>query len=166
MASTLPYSVTLRVIGQSLEGRPLEQFDLERVDGGFVIRGIERPQAPRGLFRRRLRLMPQNTVPLSLEFRYSEDDLLALERAGQTRRKDPNRTPDFYGLSQMLRTVGAYIDRRALQFVKLSRDGPKLTLEFEERNGGQRIEDHSIPSFYNSFVHMYLRRRPRTDMSF
>ena len=150
-------SQTLRAIGQALENERLEEFDLENQDGDFLVRG--RPRLPEGgemliheVFRR---LRRQGGVG---EFRYSPEDIDQLEKEGRAKRQNGNRMPDFYQLSQLLRTVGAYVDQKGARFCGLSRHGSRLTLQYQMGEGQLTIEAHEIPSFYNFFVQLYLRR--------
>jgi hypothetical protein len=74
-------------------------------------------------------------------------------------RKDPNQIPDYFRLSQTLRTVGSYVGNRAMPLLSLRRSGGMLYLELQERSGKKRVEEHPMGSFENYFLRTYLRRR-------
>jgi hypothetical protein len=158
MAFASTYAQKLRAIGQAMEGSHLEDFDIESNGNSFFVRGIKRSKAHPVSFLQALRGKSPTQDAKFLEFRYTSDEVERLEREGQARRRDPNGMPDFYNLSQMLRTVGAYIDGKQARLGKVYRRGTRLTLEFESAQAPPNIEEHTASSFYNFFVHMYLRR--------
>jgi hypothetical protein len=71
--------------------------------------------------------------------------------------------PDFYRLSQSLRILGAYLDKREMQFRSLRREGGNFFLEFQDRDGKQRIEEHGIGTFEPYFTRVYLRRKNKAS---
>ena len=79
------------------------------------------------------------------------------KRGGQT----PAQTPDFYVLSQTLRTVGGFVDRRGFRLLELSRRGSKLTLRLEQPEGRSLVETHTIASLHNIFIGMFFDRQKK-----
>lgn len=158
MALESTYAQKLRAIGQAMEGSQLEDFDLESNGNSVFVRGIMRSRPQRVSFLQALLGKSLNRDVKFLEFRYTSNDVERLEQAGQARRRNSSGMPDFYNLSQMLRTVGAYIDGKRAHLRKVYRRGTRLTLEFETAQTTPIIEEHTTSSFYNFFVHMYLRR--------
>lgn len=152
------HAQTLRAIGQAIERSHLEDFDLESNGNSFLVRGIMKLKPQKTSFLQTLLGKSTTRDAKFLELRYSSGDVQQLEQEGQARRRGPDGMPDYYSLSQMLRTVGAYIDGKRSQLRKVYRRGTKLTLELETPQGSPNIEEHTISSFYNFFVHMYLRR--------
>jgi len=158
MSSPTTYADTLRTIGQAIDLWRLEDFDLENYDNSFFVRGrVGSPRQKLSLLQALLGKAHGEDAKF-LEFRYTSADVARLEEEGQAQRRDPNGMPDFYNLSQLLRTVGAYVDGKPKRLRKLCRRGTRLTLEFETPQGQPDIEEHTISSFYNLFVHRYLRR--------
>lgn len=151
-------SRTLRAIGQALEEQHLEDFDLKNQNGDFVVRGRQAlPEGGEKLIRdilTRLRREPGGFV----ELHYTQDDIDRLEDKGRSRRRDNGGMPDFYALSQMLRTVGAYVDQKQADVLELSRDGPRLTIQYKLGEGQLTIEAHELTSLYKFFAEMYLHR--------
>ncbi len=74
-------------------------------------------------------------------------------------RKDADQVPDYFRLSQTLRTVGNYAENRTMPLLSLRRSGGILYLEFQERSGKTRLEEHGMGSFENYFLRTYLRQR-------
>jgi hypothetical protein len=85
--------------------------------------------------------------------------ILWLQIRGEAMRKDANLIPDYFRLSQTLRTVGNYADKRTMPLQSLRRSGGILYLEFQERSGKKRVEEHGMGSFENYFLRTYLRQR-------
>jgi hypothetical protein len=152
------YSQVLRVIGQSLEERGVEDFSLAWQDGEFVVRGKRVAPSERRWIDKLLG-QKAGDVERNVEIHYALKSILWLQIRGEGMRKDPNRIPDYFRLSQTLRTVGNYIENRAMPIVSLRRGGGTLYLEFQERSGKKRVEEHGMGSFENYFLRTYLRRR-------
>ncbi|MGZ8497466.1 MAG: hypothetical protein ACXW5W_03495, partial [Candidatus Binatia bacterium] len=114
------YSQVLRVIGQSLEERDVQDFSLQWQDGEFVLhcKRIAR------LEQRWLGKILGHKVgrsERSVEIHYSLKSILWLQIRGETMRKDPNLVPDYFRLSQTLRTVGNYAENRTMPLLSLRR---------------------------------------------
>ena len=152
------YSQVLRVIGQSLDDRGVQDFSLAWQDGEFVVRGkVIAPAEPSWVDK----VLSQKTVQIemSIEIHYRLKSIVWLQIRGEAVRKDANLIPDYFCLSQTLRTVGSYIDSRGMAFVSLRRGGGTLFMEFQERSGKKRLEEHGMGSFENYFLRTYLHRR-------
>jgi hypothetical protein len=154
----LSYALALRAIGQSLEAQQPKDFDLSVIETGFVVR----ENKPRYLkWRRTIRT---NGVEKALDLsdvHFSVDDIARLNQSGKERRQTPAQTPDFYVLSQTLRTVGGFVDRRGFRLLELSRRSPKLILRLEQSEGRRLIETHTIASLHNIFVAMFFDRQKK-----
>lgn len=152
------YSQLLRVIGQSLEERAVQDFSLVWEGGEFVVRGNRVASLEKRWLDRLLGQKPAH-VERSVEIHYSLQSVLWLQIQGESMRKDPNQIPDYFRLSQTLRTVGSYIESRGMPILSLRRRGGTLYLELQERSGKTRVEEHGMGSFENYFVRTYLRWR-------
>ena len=157
------YAQTLRVIGQSLDPQRAAEFDLQLIDGEFVVR-LREQEIPPSSWKKLSRSMGIASgfgkgERKLVEHHYSMEKIDELDQTAQTKRAGLEATPDFYLLSQTLRTVGDYIDHSSLRLSALSRRGPRLILWLEEPNGRNRVEEHVLPSFHNYFLQMYLKRK-------
>jgi hypothetical protein len=154
----LSYALALRAIGQSLEAQQTKDFDLSVIETGFVVR----ENKPRYLkWRRTIRT---NGVEKALDLsdvHFSVDDIARLNQSGKERRQTPAQTPDFYVLSQTLRTVGGFVDRRGFRLLDLSLRSSKLILRLEQSEGRRLIETHTIASLHNIFVGMFFERQKK-----
>ncbi|HYJ16317.1 MAG TPA: hypothetical protein VE170_12555 [Candidatus Limnocylindria bacterium] len=152
------YSQVLRVIGQSLEERGVEDFSLLWQEGEFLLRckrvaRLEQHWLDKFLGQKVAR------SEHNVEIHYSLKSIMWLQIRGEAMRKDANLVPDYFRLSQTLRTVGNYAENRTMPLVSLRRSGGILYLEFEDRSGKKRLEEHGIGSFENYFLRTYLRHR-------
>jgi hypothetical protein len=161
--SGLSYARALRVIGQSLETRQTKNFALATADTGFVLYDTDRKS--RWTLGRGIRAVGALRFLHLSEIHYSADDLKRLEDSGKEKRHVPAQTPDFYVLSQVLRTVGGLIDRRGLRLLQLSRRGAKVTLQLEISEGDSLIEEHTVSSLHDTFVGMFFDRRKKSGAS-
>ena len=152
------YSQVLRVIGQSLEERGVEDFSLVWQDGEFVLRGKRVAQSERRWIDKLLGQKAAH-VERNVEIHYGLQSVLWLQIRGEAMRKNPNQIPDYFRLSQTLRTVGSYMENRGMPILSLRRAGGMLYLELQERSGKKRVEEHAMGSFENYFLRTYLRWR-------
>ena len=154
----LSYALALRAIGQSLEAQQTKDFDLSAIETGFVVR----ENKPRYLkWRQTIRRNGKGKALDLSDVHYSVDDIARLDQSGKERRKTPAQTPDFYVLSQTLRTVGGFVDRRGFRLLELSRRGSKLTLRLEQPEGRSLVETHTIASLHNIFIGMFFDRQKK-----
>jgi len=151
-------SQVLRVIGQSLEERGVQDFSLAWQDEEFVVRGKRIAPLEQHWVDK---LLGQKAagVERNVELHYGLQSVLWLQIRGESMRKDPNQIPDYFRLSQTLRTVGSYIENRGMPILSLRRGGGTLYLELQEQSGKRRVEEHAIGSFENYFLRTYLRGR-------
>lgn len=151
-------SQVLRVIGQSLEERGVQDFSLLWQEGEFVLH-CKRVARLEQRWLDKILGQKVGHSERSVEIHYSLKSLLWLQIRGEAMRKDANLIPDYFRLSQTLRTVGNYADNRTMPLLSLRRSGGILYLEFHERSGKKRLEEHGMGSFENYFLRTYLRQR-------
>jgi len=151
------YSYILRAIGQSLEEKQIVDFDLIMTGRSCVVHSRRRraPSKMREWWQGWWIHEPEGAFPLS----FSPVDIEWLNYTGESQRRSLDQAPDFRRLSQMLRTVGAYVDLRRLQLLELRRRGDQLRMRLRDASGAERVEDHSIMSFAKYFNFLYLECR-------
>lgn len=136
------YAQTLRAIGQDLEAVNLKYFEIKSEGKDYLVRAA--------------------TSPEPLELRYTSEDTQRLERQGRAKRRDPAGTPDFSALSQALRVIGEYIDRKDGRLLGVSKHaGAMLTLEYDTGQHRLKKEEFLASGLYDLSVRMYKRRDTR-----
>jgi hypothetical protein len=166
--SRLSYSQALRVIGQFLEQVKPKELEIEFFNDEVVIRHrvVETIPSIRGKFGGLLGSASAKTQESTSERRYSVQEIVEADREGRTRRASPDTNADFYLLSQTLRTVGTYVEHRSLRLLGLSWDGSRLILRLEGADRQAKTEEHTVASFHDYFLRMYLKRKKQTTASF
>ena len=90
---------------------------------------------------------------------YALVDFEQLDRQARSRRRKPNGLPDSYSLSNTLRTVGSYLDRKGAELLEIHKRPLSLTILYQNQDGHPGMEERSIASFYNLFIDLYGKRR-------
>jgi len=139
----------------------VQDFSLAWRDDKFVVRGTRNVAAKRSWFAALFDKRPKQ-VNKKIEIHYLKKSILWLQIRGEGMRKRPDLAPDYFRLSQTLRTVGAYVDNMTLGFLALTRDGGNFILEFQQKDGHKRVEEHGVDSFETYFLHTYLSGRKKS----
>lgn len=139
------YAQVLRAIGQDLEASRWRYFDLKCEGENYLVR-VE-------------------TSAECLEFGYTSADIGRLERAGRALRSNPSLTPDFSALSQVLRAIGHYIDRKDGYLRELAKRIPSpggrvLSVHYKTATSSSTREEFSASGVYGVCVRM-LKDRER-----
>lgn len=161
------YSQTLRAIGQALENWHLENFDLEGHGDDFIVRGVKR-DAPRRLnlsqaFQRLFSRKPTGPTNFVM-LHYTPEEIDRLEQDGRAKRTGSSETPDLSSLSQILRSLGTYVDGKGGRLLEIHRKqiSPVLqsvTLKYQTYQGEVKEEERETSAVYDLAVHMYMQRK-------
>lgn len=179
MMPVTDFSQRLRALGQALEALNVSAFEVEPDGGDFLVRGdavvpvpnsIE-PPFEANLVREMWGALPGQRVSASglyvpvtpltvnrLELRYTVDDIERLEREGQGRRRDPGGAVDPGSVSQLLRTIGAYVNRKPARLVRISQEGKSAIVAYQTFFGSRNRETLSVADLYDFWIEMYMRR--------
>ena len=157
MADSTRYVEELRAIGQMLTGRNIVDFELKHVDSGYFIQDLHEHTAS---FSSRIQNWfhgaPYGTRAESLTISPAEIERLSAE--GRARRNKAGQLTQFRELSNILRTVGAYLDSKEVELLELQKRPISITLQYRDKSGGQETEDRPVTSFYKFFLELYERR--------
>lgn len=172
------HQLTLRAVGQALDLLHVHAFEIEFDGKGFVVRGaseriegevvikakgfrklvkIFRPNAVIGPGRRRRERVRRPFTFSGMQF--SEEDLERLELRGQASRLNSDGTPAYPSLSQVLRALGAYIDRKGARLTRISGRDNQITAIYKMPLGDEKVETFTKINLYDLWVHMYKLRR-------
>jgi hypothetical protein len=178
MAEPNEYAELLRAIGQALEVLQFGSFAMEFTGGDFVVRGsaatsMEQEEA-RAIRERIIKFVweelpcervsdaeiefAMSTWPANLDLRYTAKDMNRLEQQGKAKRQNVAGVPDVASLSQLLRTIGAYLEEKKARLVKIVRYGESLAIQYETVGGESIEETVSAASLYEFWVKLYLQR--------
>ena len=172
----------LRAIGQALEVLQFGSFTMEFIGGDFLVRG----RAATSPEQEKARAMRQKVIqfvwealpgekaseaeiafamstwPAELDLRYTAKDMDRLEQQGKAKRQNVASVPDVASLSQLLRTIGAYVEQKKARLVKISRYGESLVIQYDTM-AGETTEEVSAGSLYELWVQLYLQRASHTE---
>jgi len=175
--ATVNYQNVLRVIGQGLEILDVKSFDLEASDDHYVVRGeckksmtTDTPKSSRKtsfltiVFNVTKQRTAQTAGSLPFHFTglsFSQTDIELLDQKGKAlQTKFESSAADPHKLSQVLRTVGAYLDQDGHRLAKISwRDG-YLKVWHINRQGVESKDILSPTALYDQWVHQYKQRKP------
>ena len=177
LQDTVNYQNVLRAIGQGLETLDVNSFDLEVSDDHFVVCGegkkhgtadASKSSLKKSFLSLVLHVTKKKTAQTgrSRPFHFSgltftQHDIDLLERkAKQLQTNFESSAPNPHRLSQILRTVGAYLDQDGCHLVKLSWRNSIFTLWYINRHGVESKDILSPMALYDQWVHQYKNRKP------
>jgi hypothetical protein len=156
MKTTACYDQDLRAIGQALDLRGITVFELKNEPGRYVVRGTaDKASSVLASVRR---LLMGTGKEESSTFNYNAQEIERLEREGKKKRVKAGRLPDFYSLSNTLRTLGAYLDSKNAELLELHKRPLSVTLLYQTTDGHPHMEDRTLASFFNVFIEMHGKR--------
>jgi hypothetical protein len=167
----LTHARILRTIGHDLERHRVVNCDLTVDDAIYTITGLVQPPSkpPRSFLRSARKLffkddqMPcADRITNRILLHYSMADIQVMEAQVRDQRSGAPETSDPLGMSQLLRVIGGFIDRRAGdELLGLWIDDRWVTITHVSRDHRLLKTTHDIEFFYDLWVKMYLRRSNR-----
>jgi hypothetical protein len=173
------YSTILRVIGQKLEPLQPETYEVVCYGNSYLVRcrvkedNQDRKEKEKQVRRLAsfLRLWREPERPvirenpnvgsfMNVELLYSLEELNRQDEERKKPRRDPDAMPDPYRLSNTLRAVGEFLDRKPdakLLFVSNRRQ--EVTILYETKRGGRSLEEFPISTLYDFVVKQYVKRK-------
>lgn len=147
MATRYSYPNALRTIGQELEKRGIDLFELRRLRAEYYLQCGDPTPPHVGL----------------LEITYSDDELISLDLAAANQRGDHFRLVDFEGLAETLRALGRYLDSKDSNLLRIDKSEPlespdTLRVEYESRDGRIHVERLSTTAMAHEARLMYMER--------
>jgi hypothetical protein len=147
MAGRHSYSRALRLIGQELDKRGIDIFEL-RHDGEEYLLQCGDPTPP---------------YLALIQLRYSVNELKSLDHAAATKRSSGFKLVDFNGLAEILRALGRHVEKKEAELRGVSTldsigDGKKFRLEYEVLGGRVHVEELYETSIAAKAEQMYHER--------
>lgn len=176
--SPADYARHLRAIGQDLEARQHDHFNIEVIEDAYVVwvkpaasmagptllrigkSGLQKLWRSRDVSRPADHERSDDVSPdrNGLSLRYSIDDLDRIEREQRARRSQQNRGADGHRLSQLLRTVGDLVERKHERLLGIAWQDLSVGVVVETSAGRKEIDVFRPDNLYDLWVKMYLRR--------
>jgi hypothetical protein len=171
------YSRILRVVGQKLEPLRPETYEVVCYANCYLVRcrvkedsqgKKEEEKKVRGLaaFLRlwrepeTVRENPNEGTFMNVEFLYSLEELNHEDEEQKEPRRDPNAMPDPYSLSNTLRSVGEFLDRKPdIKLLFASNRGQEVGILYETKGGARHLEEYPISTIYEFWVKEYVKRK-------
>lgn len=147
MATRQSYPKALRTIGQELQKRGIDIFELRRLRAEYYLQCGD-PNPPHvGL----------------IELTYSDDELISMDLAAASQRTGQFKLVDFEGLAETLRAIGRYLESKDGNLRRIYNcepaDAPDvLKVEYESRDGQVHTEQISIYDMAHEARRMYMER--------
>jgi hypothetical protein len=168
------YARDFRAIGYDLGTKNVEDFELEREGANYLVLGRTKMAQPskngfvRGLQTLWENLQGRGSKPPAAEpsrLVYTPDSISTLRKDARQKRQGVEAMPKTHSMSQVLRAVGAYLDLKEARLLRVSKQGPWVTLQYEVEQGNRVVEEFTVSTLYDYCVRMYLKRRGRTKGS-
>ena len=168
------YARALRTIGVALEKHRFTAFDLRVEDDTYLVKGsippseLPKPSLIRSfcdLFSGSSKSSRREVKTDALELRYSIREIEGMDHDIRAQRRENPEIPDPHSISQLLRGIGCYIDKRVhSELVSLSIKERWVTIAYRSSDGPLLKIHEDIEYFYNLWVKMYLQRSGRPSV--
>jgi len=175
----MSYSRILRVVGQRLEPLRPETYEVVSYGNCYLVRcrvkensqgKKEEEKKVRGLaaFLRLWREQespstrenPNEGTSMNVEFLYSLEELNRQDEERKEPRGDPNAMPDPYSLSNTLRTVGEFLDRKPdSKLLFACSHGQEIVILYETKDGARNLEQYPISTIYEFWIKRYVHSK-------
>jgi hypothetical protein len=157
MATMRRYDEDLRSVGQALEARNIVDFELKLLADSYVIDGMpEEDNSMRSKVRQWLWRLRRRPTHGAVIFQLAEVERLS--QAGRAKRTNPGQVPNFRNVSNILRTIGAYLKTNELELVEIQKRRISITLSYLDGARQKREELRTISSFHKLFLELCERR--------
>jgi hypothetical protein len=182
------YDRALRAVGQGLESLDVADFDLEAEGNGYFALG--KPSAPpkqeeeaKTLNESGLRSALQgawqslasriaingkasDSMPPVLRVLFTPEGIDRLEREGRAkRRSDSTGIPNLNRLSQILRIIGEYMNRKSGRLLKVYKRQDWIAFEYETALDGRIRENWKISDLYDFWLQLSNDRKNRYEIA-
>jgi hypothetical protein len=143
------YEEELRVIGQTLEAKGISIFEITSLPERYLIRGVHDRSGSTG--KKLLGFLQSPSTSDSHSFTLSLAEINE-HRAEIAKRATPALLDNFRRTSNVLGTVGAYLDSKQAELFELKIRPISLSLWYRDKAGYEQQEDRAVSSFHNLFI--------------
>ena len=97
---------------------------------------------------------------MNVEFLYSEEEIKRQDEERKRPRHESNAMPEPYSLSNTLRAVGEFLDRKSdAKLLFASNHGQQVVILYETSAGVRKLEEYPIATLYEFSVKRYVKRK-------
>jgi hypothetical protein len=167
--AAMTHAKSLRVIGQCLEVARLAEFEVETDGENYIVKSDFLTKTGEWILRHALRpndlseeSAPQSTVNRLV--RFTPVDISRLDEQAQRQRRT-STSPDtqaYRKLSQLLRTLGAHLDRTAANSFRISWTSALISVDFEAAHGESDSRTFTTDKLGQLGAHSRFRRSSLT----
>ena len=160
MAGSRRYGEELRAVGQALEAKGITDFELNNLKAGYYIKdlGEHRPSFQLTFLRNWLRRHRDSQAEF-VTYGFELKDIEELSKSGRARRSKSGQLTQFRTTSNILRTIGEYVDSKEAELVELHKLPISITLVYRDKSGHEYREERPVSSFYGFFLELYGKRK-------
>jgi hypothetical protein len=169
----MPYAKSLRAIGQSLEMLRVQSFRLEKIGNSYLVRSHSLTATRQWVLRNSLTEdASDSTDQESIELAgsdgwlcYSPLDIARLDTQGQSKRQDLGFA-QMRGdkLSQLLRTLGEYLDRKEATAFDISWAADSVSVDYQMPDRVRERRDFTVERLRQLALHSRFRRSHRNPL--
>lgn len=173
MQASLTYARSLRAIGHSLELLGVRCFEIQKNGEEYLVRVTPEPARKGGSVWKAVKRVARivgaghcddtessSTETLGQQLRYTTSDICHLDEQAKSRRRRVNIMPNAFNLSQNLRVIGGYLDRKAARAFNISVSRRCIAV-WDESSVGRHRETFDVANIYDRAIHMCLQRSNR-----
>jgi len=157
----MPYAKSLRIIGQSFENAKLQRFALKTDGSEYVVQIDSLDEASEWILRQAVSPVARESL-LDGSVRFTPEDISRLDDLAKKQRKiDSSHTQTYRRLSQLLRTLGDYLDRMAVSTFHIFWASSSVVVDFQLPDGRTDFRTFTSEKLEQLGSHSRFRRASR-----
>jgi hypothetical protein len=149
VADRRSYEEELRVVGLTLEAKGISVFEITSLPERYVIQGERKKSGSLG--KKFLGLLPLLSASDSCSFTLSLAEINK-RQANMAKSSTSEPLDNFHRPSNVLGTIGAYLDSKQAELFELKIRPISLSLWYRDNGGREQWEDSAVSSFHNLFI--------------
>jgi len=150
VAVKISYEEELRAIGETLESKGISVFEITCLPERYVIHSVPGPSGSAS--KKLLGFLRSRTNAENSSFTLSSVEIKRHAKLAQPSTSES--LDNFRRASNVLATVGAYLDLKQADLFELKLRPISLSLWYRDRTGHEQQEDRAVSSFYNLFIEL------------
>ena len=140
------------MIGRTLEAKEISVFEITSLRERYLIQGVGKQSGSTG--KKFLDLLPLLSASDSCSFTLSLAEISKRCQVEIAKPSAPGQLDNFRRTSNVLSTIGAYLDSKQAELFELKIRPISLSLWYRDNGGREQREDRAVSSFHNLFVEL------------